>query len=107
MFSREHSDWKHPLRVLSLNHKLSEDLTIRCRVAGHTLAVVIALPDSKRGFGIHLRQNLPCAFQVKVLLAIREDAAALFVGAKGGEVNIAAVVNDVLDALVAHRNKVF
>lgn len=69
--------------------------------------MVIVLPDSKRGLGIDLRQNLPCTFQVKVLLAIREDAAALFVGAKGGKFNIAAVMNDVLDALFVHRNKVF
>lgn len=68
--------------------------------------MVIALPDSKRGLGIDFGQNFPCAFQVKVLLAIREDAAALFVGAKSGQVNVAAVVNDVLDALVTHRNKV-
>ena len=68
--------------------------------------MVIALPDSKRGLGIDFGQNPSCTFQVKVLLAIREDAAALYLRAKGGEVNIAAVVNDVLDALVAHRNKV-
>ena len=68
--------------------------------------MVITLPDSKRGLGIDFGQNLSCTFQVKVLLAIREDAAALYVGAKCGEVNVTAVVNDVLDALVAHRNKV-
>ena len=69
--------------------------------------MIIALPDSKRGIGIDFGQNRPCAFQVKVLLAIREDAAALYLGAKGGKVNVTAVVNDVLDTLVAHRNKVF
>ena len=69
--------------------------------------MVIALPDSKCGLGIHFGQNPSCTFQIKVLLAIREDAVALYVGAKGGKVNVAAVVNDVLDALVAHCNKVF